>query len=149
MLFKDGDFILTAQLSVQLQHWPRNGACSGKKNSDVKLARSAEDVRELHTGLVQQVPIAAVSLDFPTARADVMEQTCESHTGSWSRPCCIKEGLAAQYFCSVKVICFFKNLKLVFHWFMLSSALLTHLSFDVPHVLELGAYRNIHALQVR
>ena len=118
MLFKDGDFILTAQLSVQLQHWPRNGACNGKKkNSDVKLARSTEDVRELHTGLVQQVSIAAVSLDFPAARADVMEQACESHTGSWSRPCCIKEGLAARYFCSVKV-----TLSVGRKWFLQSEA---------------------------
>ena len=64
-------------------------------------ARCKKDVREFHTGLVQQVSVAAVSLDFPTARADVMEQTCESHTGFWSRPCCIKEGVAAQYFTAV------------------------------------------------
>ena len=74
MLFKDGDFILTTISSVQLQYWPRNGADSGKKrNSGVELARCKKDVRELHTGLVQQVSVAVVSLDFPTARADVME----------------------------------------------------------------------------
>ena len=101
MLLKNGDLILTTRSLVQLQYWPRNSAGSGKKrNSGVELARCKKDVRELHTGLVQQVSVAAVSLDFRTT--DVMEQTCESHTGFWSRPSCIKEGIAAQYFCSVK-----------------------------------------------
>ena len=41
------------------------------------------DVRELHTGLVQQVSAALLAL---TARSDVIMHVDESHTGSLRRP---------------------------------------------------------------
>ena len=65
MLFEDGDFILTMQVSVQLQYWLGNGAGSGKmRNSGMELARFEKDVRELHTRLVQQVSVALLASTF-------------------------------------------------------------------------------------
>lgn len=54
------------------------------------------DVRELHTGLVQQISVALLA---STAQADVIKHVDESRTGSLSRPSCIKDGLAAVCFC--------------------------------------------------
>ena len=59
------------------------------------------NVRELHTGLVQQVSVALLA---STAGSDVIKHGNESHTGSLRRPSCIKGGLAALCFCCMMVV---------------------------------------------
>ena len=53
------------------------------------------DVRELHTGLVQQVSVALLA----STLSDVIIYLDESHTGSLRRPSCIKGGLVALCLC--------------------------------------------------
>ena len=53
------------------------------------------DIRELCTGLVQQVSVALLA---STAGSDVIEHVDESHTGSLRRPSSINGGLAALFF---------------------------------------------------
>ena len=56
------------------------------------------DVRELHTGLVQQVSVALLA----STLSDVIIHLDESHTGSLRRPSCIKGGPAALCLCCCK-----------------------------------------------
>lgn len=87
MLFKDRDFVLTAHFSVRLHYWPGSGSDSRKKWSGrIEVSGRWVDVRELHTGLVQQVSAA---LSVATAPSDVIRHMDESHTGSLRPPSCI------------------------------------------------------------
>lgn len=72
------------------------------------------NVREFHTGFVQQV---SAPLLASTAGSDVIRHKDESHTGSLRRPSCIKGGLAALCFCCF-LWCRLHGISgLVFRWF--------------------------------
>ena len=97
MLFKDGNFELAVRVSVWFRYWPGSGDGSGKKRSGwVELNGCWVDVRELHTGFVQEISIALLLASNPS---DVINRVDESHTGSLRRPSCIKGGLAALCVC--------------------------------------------------